>query len=142
MLNKKIVISDSIIWHSAEYLPLFGNSAAEDYKADFKVVKLPNSTMSDDEIRQNVIALTNEYFNVDNWDFGESFYYTDLCTYIHSQLGRHISTIVIVAQNPNSKFGSLFEIPSRSDQIFLSTASVENVQIVNSLAKSNINIGS
>ncbi|UTS53899.1 hypothetical protein UES1_532 [Escherichia phage UE-S1] len=141
-VEQKIVISDSIIWHSAEYLPLFGNSAAEDYKADFKVVKLPNSTMSDDEIRQNVIALTNEYFNVDNWDFGESFYYTDLCTYIHSQLGRHISTIVIVAQNPNSKFGSLFEIPSRSDQIFLSTASVENVQIVNSLAKSNINIGS
>lgn len=141
-VEEKIVISDSIIWHSAEYLPLFGNSAVEDYQADFKVVKLPNSTMSDDEVRQNVISLTNEYFNVDNWDFGESFYYTDLCTYIHSQLGRHISTIVIVAKNPNSKFGSLFEIPSRSDQIFLSTASVDNVQIVNSLAKSNINIGS
>ncbi|AXC39335.1 UNVERIFIED_ORG: hypothetical protein [Escherichia phage CMSTMSU] len=72
-VEQKIVISDSIIWHSAEYLPLFGASAAEDYKADFKVVKLPNSTMSDDEIRQNVVALTNEYFNVDNWDFGESF---------------------------------------------------------------------
>ncbi|USL83657.1 baseplate wedge [Escherichia phage A4] len=140
-VEKKTVISDSLIWHSAEYLPLFGNSAAPDYKADFKVVKLPNSTMSDDEIRQNIVSLTNQYFAVENWDFGESFYYTDLCTYLHTQLGRHISTVVIVAQNPNSKFGSLFEIPSRPDQIFISTATVDNVQIVNSLAKSNINIG-
>lgn len=141
-VEDKSVISDSIIWHSAEYLQLFGDTAAPDYRADFKVVKLPNSTMSDDEIRQNVISLTNEYFSVDNWDFGESFYYTDLCTYIHTMLGKYISTIVIVAQNPNSKFGSLFEIPSRSDQLFISTATVDNVQIVNSLAKSNINIGS
>lgn len=141
-VESKSVISDSLIWHSAEYLPLFGSNAPSDYRADFKVVKLPNSTMSDDEIRQNIISLTNEYFDVDNWDFGESFYYTDLCTYLHTQMGRYISTVVIVAQNTNSKFGSLFEIPSRSDQIFLSTATVDNVQIVNSLAKSNINIGS
>lgn len=136
------VISDSLIWHSARYLPLFGTSAEDSYKADFKVVPLPNTTMSDDEIRQNVISLCNEYFSVDNWDFGESFYYTDLCTYIQSNLGRYISTIVIVSQNPDSKFGSLFEIPSQSDQIFISTATVDNVQIVKSLAKTNINIGS
>lgn len=136
------VISDSLIWHSARYLPLFGDSADESYRADFKVVPLPNTTMSDDEIRQNVISLCNEYFSIDNWDFGESFYYTDLCTYIQSNLGRYISTIVIVSQNPDSKFGSLFEIPSQSDQIFISTATVDNVQIVKSLAKTNINIGS
>lgn len=141
-VESKSVVSDSIIWHSAEYLQLFGDTAQPDYRADFKVVKLPNSTMSDDEIRQNVISLTNDYFSVDNWDFGESFYYTDLCTYIHTMLGKYISTIVIVAQNTNSKFGSLFEIPSRPDQLFISTATVNNVQIVNSLAKSNINIGS
>jgi hypothetical protein len=35
----------------------------------------------------------------------------------------------------------LFEIPSESDQLFISTATVDNVIIVNSLAKSNINIG-
>lgn len=140
-VEEKIVISDSIIWHSAQFLPLFGDSADADYRADFKVVKLSNSTLSDDEIRQKVINLINEYFKVDNWDFGESFYYTDLCTYIHTQMGSDISTIVLVPKNPNSKFGSLFEIPSQPDQLFISTASVQNVNIVSSLAKSNINIG-
>lgn len=137
----KSVISDSLIWHSAQYLPLFGNSADADYRADFKVVKLSNSTFSDDEIKQKVIELTTAFFNEENWDFGESFYFTELCTYIHLNLSTEIASVVLVPQNPNSKFGDLFEIPSQPDQLFVSTASVDNVYIISSLAKSNINIG-
>lgn len=140
-VENRIVVSDSTIWHSAKYLQLFGDTADPDYRADFKVIKLPNSTLSDDEIRQRVISLTNEFFSVDNWDFGESFYYTELATYIHINLSTEIASVVIVPQNPSSKFGELFEIPSASDQLFVSTATVDNVIIVNSLAKSNINIG-
>lgn len=140
-VENKIVISDSMIWHSATYLKLFGDTADVDYRADFKVIKLANSTLSDDEIRQKVISLTNDFFSVDNWDFGESFYYTELATYIHINLSTEIASVVIVPQNPSSKFGELFEIPSASDQLFVSTATVDNVIIVNSLAKSNINIG-
>lgn len=140
-VETKIVVSDSIIWHSARYLPLFGNAADDSYKATFKVVRSPNSSFSDDEIRQKVIELTNTFFEVSNWDFGESFYFTELCTYIHQELSTDISTIVIVPTNPNSKFGTLFEIPSESDQLFVNTATVENVLIVNSLSQTNINIG-
>lgn len=140
-VESKIVVSDSIIWHSARYLPLFGDSADDNYKANFKVIRTPNSKFSDDEIRQKVIELTNYFFNVQNWDFGESFYFTELSTFIHQQLATDIASIVIVPQNPNSKFGELFEIPCESDQLFVSTATVNNVIIVNSLAKTNINIG-
>ena len=140
-VESRIVVSDSIIWHSATFLKLFGPNADSDYQAEFKVIKLPNSTLSDDEIRQSVISLTNDFFNVDNWDFGESFYYTELSTYIHLNLSTEIASVVIVPKNPQSKFGELFEIPSASNQLFVSTATVDDVTIVNSLAKSNINIG-
>lgn len=140
-VENKTVISDSMIWHSASYLKLFGDNADADYRADFKVIKLPNSKLSDDEIRQQVISITNDFFSVDNWDFGESFYFTELATYIHINLSTEIASIVIVPQNPSSKFGELFEIPCESNQLFVNTASVDNVIIVNSLAKSNINIG-
>ena len=30
-----------------------------------------------------VIEAVNEYFDVANWDFGETFYYTELSAYIH-----------------------------------------------------------
>lgn len=140
-VERKIVVSDSTIWHSARYLPLFGEVAEDNYRSTFKVVRAPNTTLSDDEIRQKVIELTNNFFDVDNWDFGESFYFTELCTYIHQNMQTDISTIVIVPTNPNSKFGTLFEIPCESDQLFVSTASVSDVVIVNSLSQTNINIG-
>lgn len=140
-VEKKIVISDSIIWHSASYVPLFGNSADSSYQADIKVVKIQNSTLSDDEIRQKVIEITNKFFQVENWNFGDTFFYTELCAYIHMQLSTEISTVVLVPNNPNSKFGELFEIPCEPDQLFVSTATVDNVSIISSLAKSNINIG-
>lgn len=141
VVEDKMVISDSAIWHSAEFLKLFGQSAEEDYRADLKVVKLPNTALSNDEIRQKVVELTRIYFDVQNWDFGETFYFTELSTYIQVSMATDIAAVVIVPQNPNSKFGELFEIPCRPDQLFVSTASVDNVQIVSSLAKSNINIG-
>lgn len=140
-VEAKIVISDSIIWHSANYVPLFGNSADPAYQADIKVVKVPNSTLSDDEIRQRVISITNDFFKVENWNFGDTFFFTELCAYIHMQLSTEISTVVLVPNNPNSKFGELFEIPCLPDQLFVSTATVDNVSIISSLAKSNINIG-
>lgn len=141
-VETKISISDSIIWHSATYLPLFGASADDDHKATFKVVKTNSATYSDDEIRQAVVSYINDYFDVSLWDFGESFYFTGLATYIQQQLSTEIASVVIVPQSPTSKFGQLFEIPCDSDQLFVSTATVDNVVIVNSLAKSNINIGS
>lgn len=140
-VESKMVISDSAIWHSAEFLKLFGESADDDYQADFKIVKLPNSILSNDEIRQQVISYVNTFFDVQNWDFGETFYFTELSTYIQTSMSNDIAAVVIVPQDPNSKFGELFEIPCRPDQLFISTATVDNVQIVSSLAKSNINIG-
>lgn len=140
-VESKMVISDSAIWHSAEFLKLFGESADEDYRADLKIVKLPNSILSNDEIRQRVVELTSNYFNVMNWDFGETFYFTELSTYLQVSMATDVAAVVIVPQDPNSKFGELFEIPCRPDQLFVSTATVDNVQIVSSLAKSNINIG-
>lgn len=140
-VETKTVVSDSLIWHSAKYLPLFGNSAADDYKANFKVVRIPNTTLSDDEIRQTVVSLINKFFDISGWDFGDRFYYTELATYIQSNMRDSLASIVLVPQNQNSKFGEMFEIPSEADQIFVSTATVDNIIIVNSLAKSNINIG-
>ena len=133
--------SDTLIWHSATFIPLFGLSASDDLQATFNVIKTPNSTYSDDEIKQRVIALIDEFFDVENWDFGESFFYTELCTYIHTQLATDIATVVIVPRNAKNKFGNLFEIPCGSEELFISTATVDDVKIVNSLTPSNMNIG-
>ena len=140
-VEEKGSVSNTIIWHSAKFVPLFGKGADDDHKADFKIIKSPTTKLSDDEIKQKVIELTNNFFDPSNWEFGETFYFTELCTYIHQQMSADVASIVVVPTNAKSKFGTLFEIPCGSDELFINTATVSNVKIINTLTKNNINIG-
>ena len=72
----------------------------------------------------------NDYFALDNWDFGDTFYFSELSGYLHSKLGSDLSSIVLVPTSQNSKFGDLYEIRSQPDEILISAATVENIQIV------------
>lgn len=134
------VFSDEIIWRPVQYKFLFGVGATEELKAQFKVVRLPNSTISDGEIKSRLIRAVNDYFNVNFWDFGETFYYTELAAYIHQQLAGIIGSVVIVPTNEESSFGDAFEVKCRSDEVFLSTAQVNDVVIINSNTASNLRI--
>lgn len=133
--------TDTVVWHSGSFVPLFGSNSREQYRCSFNVVRAPGTRYSDDEIRQRVVRLINDYFSVDNWDFGETFYFTELSTYIHQELATDIASIVIVPKNVVSKFGTLFQITCEPHEMFIPTAKVDDVIIVNSLTSSNINIG-
>lgn len=133
--------SDSIIWHSAKFKILFGEGAASTLRAKFNVSKVVGTTLSDNEIKQRVIDAINRFFNVDNWDFAESFYFTELAAYIHQQNPTVISQVVIVPTQTSSKFGNLFQIRAEHDELFVSTAKVNDVVIINNITQTNTKIG-
>lgn len=135
-------MSDTIIWNSGKFIPLFGSTADSSYQCMFKVVPIANSSLTDDELKQAVITSINDYFSIDYWDFGDTFYFSELSAYIHQQLSTYISSIVLVPSTSTSKFGTLYEIPCESNEIFISTATVDNVSIVSSLNTVTLNIGS
>jgi len=130
--------SDQIIYIPASYKLLFGESALPEYRATFKIVKTAGSYLTDNEIKSQVIEAVNTFFNIDNWDFGSGFYFTELSTYIHTKLTGNIASVVIVPEDENSRFGELFEIRSEPNELFLSTASVENVEIVRTYTDANL----
>ena len=72
-LNPLKSLSDQIIYHPVKYKILFGSNADEQLQATFKVVKNPKTNVSDAVIKTRVIAAINEFFALDNWDFGDSF---------------------------------------------------------------------
>ena len=130
--------SDQIIYIPAEYRLLFGRTALPEYQAKFKVIKLPGTNLTDNEIKSRVIEAINTFFDVDNWDFGSGFYYTELSSFIHSRLVGSISSIVIVPEFQSSRFGELFEIRAEPNELFLSTATVDNVEIVKTYTDNNL----
>lgn len=127
------MISDELIYQPATFNLLFGPGAIPQLQANFVVVRAAQTNVTDNQIKNQVITAINTFFSIGNFDFGETFYGTELCTYISQQLATVISSVVIVPTYGPSVFGDLYQIRSEVNQIPLSTATVQNVQIVNAL---------
>ena len=137
-LNLIKSISDEVIYHPVNYKILFGTAAAPNLQASFKVIKNPSQVISDNDIKVKVINAVDQFFNLDNWDFGDTFYFTELSTYVMNQVAPYIANIVIVPRQSGLNFGSLFEIKSASDQLFINGATVDDVEIITSITPSTI----
>jgi len=140
-INSIKSISDEVIYHPVKYKVLFGQDSTEDLKATFKIVKNPNRVVNDNEIKAAVITAINEFFAIENWEFGDTFFFTELSTYVMSQLAPDLSAFVIVPLQEGLSFGSMFEVKSEADEIFVSSATVENIEVVSSLTASKLKAG-
>jgi hypothetical protein len=138
-LNKVKSISDEIVYHPAKYKPLFGKTAAESLQGTFKVVKNSNIVISDNDIKSNVITAINEFFAIENWEFGDTFYFGELAAYVMQQMTPNLVNLVIVPKQQTLAFGSLFEISSNSDEILISSATVDDVEIISEITAARIN---
>jgi hypothetical protein len=137
-LDNYKMLSDSIILNSVTFKPLFGSKAAPALQGTLKVVKSPATTASDSQIRSSMLAALNSYFTLDKWDFGDTFYFSELSAYLHVQLAGLISSVVVVSNNPNQTFGDLYEIRSAPNEIFVNGATVSDITVISSLTPSNL----
>lgn len=127
------MLTDSLVINSGSYKPLFGNKALTNLQAKFQVVKNLNSTISDNELKSKIIDTINNYFALENWNFGDTFYFSELSAYLHSELGNDLSSVILVPLSANNTFGSLYEIRCQPNEIFINAATVDNVEVVSSV---------
>jgi len=137
-IEKQKVTSDTILYKPVKYKTLFGPTAHSSLRATFNVVKVKGSNVVDSEIRTNVVKAINEFFDVGNWSFGETFYFTELAAYVHKQLSMSISSFTIIPHGASSVFGELFEITPNIDEMFIPDVSIDDIDIVsNVVTKTN-----
>jgi hypothetical protein len=132
------MISDNMILNSVAFKPLFGAKAAEQLRATIKVIKASGSTASVSEIKSIVVANIDQYFSIDKWDFGQTFYFSELAAYLHQQIGDIISSVVLVPLDPQKSFGDLYEIRSQPNQIFVNAAGVTDIEVIEALTSTNL----
>ena len=132
-LNAIKSISDELIYHPVKYKVLFGDKAETDLQVTFKIVKNKNRVVNDNELKARTIDAINQYFSLENWDFGETFYWSELSAYIMKELSPDLSSIVIVPNSGQSSFGSLFELKAESDEILISGATVDDIEIISAI---------
>jgi len=134
------MLSDAVVLNSVVFKPLFGPKADPALRGTIKVIKASNTNASDSEIRSAVLQAMNNYFNVNNWNFGDTFYFSELSAFLHAECGELISSAVLVPNNPSQPFGDLYEIKCLPYEIFVNAATANDVLVVPALTPAELQI--
>lgn len=137
-LNEYKMLSDNIVLNSVVFKPLFGPKAAKTLQATIKVIRAQNSTASNSEIQSSVLAAMNEYFSIDKWSFGDTFYFSELAAYLHRYLGTIISSVVLVPLDTQKYFGDMYEVRAEPSEIFVNGATIDNIIVIDALTSTNL----
>jgi hypothetical protein len=139
-VNDYKMLSDSVILNSVVFKPLFGPKAAPALRASIKVIKSSTTNASDSEIRSAVLTAMNNYFNINNWSFGDTFYFSELSAYLHSECGELVSSAVLVSNDPTKAFGDLYEIKCMPYEIFVNAATANDVLVISALTPAELQV--
>ena len=134
------MLSDAVVLNSVVFKPLFGPKADPALRSTIKVIKAPGINASDSEIRSAVLASMNNYFNINFWDFGDTFYFSELTAYLHATVGELISSVVLVPNDPTMSFGDLYEIKCTPYEIFVNAATANNVVVIPALTPAELQV--
>lgn len=131
-LNEIKSVSDEIIFHTVKYKNLFGSRATLKLQATFKAVRNPNVLTNDNNLKNRILTLINNFFNIENWDFGQSFYFSELATYVMNSLTPEITNFILVPKL-EMPFGNLYEINCSPDEILISVATIDDIEIIDAI---------
>jgi len=137
-LLQNAMISDTVILHPGTFKILFGDRAIPELRGVFKVLRPDNTSLTDNEIKVRIVDIIKRFFNITDWDFGSTFYLTELLAAIHVELGAEIRSVVLVPTFTTNQFGDLFQVQAREDEIFIADVNTTDVEVIQSFTAENI----
>ena len=137
-VNTKKAMSDTIIYRPVKYKVLFGNKAPSELQAKFRAIKVQNARITDNELKSLIVKSIENFFSIENWDFGETFYFTELAAQVHKDLSGSLSSFVIVPYGIEGSFGDLFQITPLGDELLIPDVSIDNIDIIDNITADNI----
>lgn len=132
LLDNKM-LSDTLVLHPGRIRLLFGGLAEPQLRAKFKVVRSQSATLTNERIKEEILNVINTYFDIGNWDFGDTFYATELISLVHQRLPADVASIVLVPVYSTNSFGALFTVESGHDEILQTAAELGDIEVVEAL---------
>lgn len=137
LLESKM-ISDSVILHPGKFKFIIGKHSAPELQSTIKVIRSPNKTLTNNQIKTIIVDAIKVFFDIDKWEFGETFHFSELGAYIHSRLPVDVDSVVIVPKFTGQVYGDLQQIFAKEDEIIQPSISVNDIEIVQSLNPRNL----
>lgn len=132
LLDNKM-ISDTVVLHPGRIKVIIGSKSRDELRATIKVIRSANRSLTNNQLKTRIVDLVNQFFDINTWEFGETFYFTELSAFIHSNLASHLDSVVLVPLADNHVFGDLYQVHAKEDEIIQPNISVSDVEVVESL---------
>lgn len=132
MLENKM-ISDTVILHPGVIKPIIGRLSHPTLQAMIKVIRSQSRTVSSNQLKTKIVDLVYEFFDINKWEFGETFYFSELSAFIHSRLPVEVDSIVLVPVYNAHVFGDLYQVIAKEDEIIQPNITVDDIQIIESI---------
>ncbi len=139
LLNSKM-ISDDVILHTGKIKPLFGPLSDATLQANIQAVISPNTTKTTNQIKTSIVNAIQMYFSISKWNFGQSFYFTDMSTYVQNLLNGDILSLILIPLYNGNVFGNLFQVNANFDEIIQANITTNQIQIITAIDPSTINL--
>lgn len=137
LLDNKM-ISDTVVLHSGKFKILFGSRAIPQLRCKFKVIRPDSTSLTDNQVKVRIVDNIRSFFDINSWDFGETFFFTELAASIHAELGPEIDSVVLVPTYAQNQFGDMFQVQARENELFIPDISTADIEIIQSFTPENI----
>jgi hypothetical protein len=132
LLENKM-ISDTVILHTGAIKVILGSKADPELRGTIKVIRSADRSLSNTQIKTTIVNVVRDFFDITKWEFGETFYFSELAATIHAELPAALDSVVLVPTLNTNEFGDLYQVLSREDEILQADFGVNQVEIVESL---------
>lgn len=137
-LTGNAMISDEVVLQPGKFKLLFGSKADSTLQATFLVIRSSQQQLTDNQIKTAVVTAIRNFFDITLWEFGETFYFTELAAAIHTALPSDISSVVLVPKLTQNYFGTMFQVIVGENEIVYPDINVEDIEIVSSYTSTNL----
>ena len=96
--------------------------------------------LTDNQIKTTIVTVIRNFFNISSWEFGETFFFTELAAAIHAALPTEINSVVLVPTFAANQFGDLFEILASEDEVFFPDVDVNDIEVVAGYTSTNLRL--
>jgi hypothetical protein len=102
LLQNKMV-SDTVVMHSGRIKFILGQKSDPEDRVVVKVTKSPVARLTNSQIALEIMNVVTRFFDIQNWDFGQTFYTTQLIGLIHQRLATEIVSVAFMKLSDTTK---------------------------------------
>jgi hypothetical protein len=136
-LLKSKMISDSVILQPGNFKILFGDKSIPELRAKFKIIRPVINSLTDNEIKVRVVNAVKTFFDLRYWEFGEGFFFSELSSAIHADIGPEIDSVILVPSYTQNQFGDLYQIQAKEDELFIPDVTSNDIDVVSEYTPEN-----